>query len=152
MRFDTRTSYRRRRKKCEKFENFYKILWYFKLISGCFWHVLARLLMFFFCLKLYGLPGGEQVDGLPPAASRKKHTFMLLLSKVIRGWGSRNPRRLQTYWLRGSRYKQMGLGADFICAQKRVNSLPGRFKSVLRAVLLLAAGGRPSTCSSPGRP
>ena len=23
----------------------------------------------FSCLKLYGLPGGEQVDGLPPAAS-----------------------------------------------------------------------------------
>ena len=23
----------------------------------------------FSCLQLYGLPGGEQVDGLPPAAS-----------------------------------------------------------------------------------
>ena len=30
----------------------------------------------FFLLSL-GLPGGDLVDGLPPAASSEKHTFML---------------------------------------------------------------------------
>ena len=32
-----------------------------------------------FCLKLYGLPGGEQVDGLPPAASDKKFQTLLFI-------------------------------------------------------------------------
>ena len=34
-----------------------------------------------FCLKLYGLPGGNQVDGLPPAASDRRASCSL---KVIR--------------------------------------------------------------------
>ena len=45
----------------------------------------------FFSLLSLGLPGGDQVDGLPPTASRKKHTFMLLLPKVIRGWVPSGP-------------------------------------------------------------
>ena len=32
-----------------------------------------------------------------PRGSRKKHTFMLLLPKVIRGWGPLDPERLKTY-------------------------------------------------------
>ena len=37
-------------------------LWVFLACSGKVFNVV-------FCLKLHGLPGGEQVDGLPPAAS-----------------------------------------------------------------------------------
>ena len=37
----------------------------------------------FSCMKLYGLPGGEQVDGLPPAASRLDRRASCSL-KVIR--------------------------------------------------------------------
>ena len=35
------------------------------MISGCF----SDGCGVFSCMKLYGLPGGNQVDGLPPAAS-----------------------------------------------------------------------------------